>query len=468
MPRWATRRNYDRETLGGDLAAISAELGNPFMDWQSLVADVAMELDPDGSLHYRKIIITIHRQAGKTTLILPAEIHRCVAWKKRQRVIYAAQNRNMSRDKLLEDQIPLIQESALGEFGKAERRNGSESWKWDNGSRIGLMSNTKRSGHGSTNNMVVLDEAFAQVDWRVEQSLSPTMSRVPETQWWTISTAGDETSVYLLEQVRRGRHLVESGIDQRVAYFEWSIPLDADMDDHEVWFDNMPGLGHGISLEYLISERASMPDMEFRRAYGNQWVEGMLTNDSVIKPVHWNACMDRESTIAKKSVRRLSIDVAPDQSSASIGVAGFRKDGLEHLEAIETREGTDWIVDRVASILAKRDTFSNLVAIDISTPAAALIPALEAQGIEVLPISGRDWNAACASFFDASVQHEYRHIDDRDLNLALSSAGRAESGEGWHWKRRGSAPITPLCAVTLAHWALMTSEDGYDVLSSFF
>jgi hypothetical protein len=109
-----------------------------------------------------------------------------------------------------------------------------------------------------------------------------------------------------------------------------------------------------------------------------------------------------------------------------------------------------------------------MVAIDVSSPAGALIPSLEALSIEVLPISGHDWNSACASFFAAAEQHDFRHIDDRDLNLALAAAAKADSGEGWHWKRRGMRPITELCSVTLAHWALVVAEDNYDVLKSFF
>jgi hypothetical protein len=45
-PLYATPRDPSRETLGGEVAAIAAQLGKPFMPWQRLVADVAMELDP--------------------------------------------------------------------------------------------------------------------------------------------------------------------------------------------------------------------------------------------------------------------------------------------------------------------------------------------------------------------------------------------------------------------------------------
>jgi phage terminase large subunit-like protein len=473
LPRWATPRNYNRRTLGGELAEYGRRLGTPFMDWQRLVADVAMELDDDGRLHYRKIVVTIHRQAGKTTLILPWEIHRCLSWAQRQRVVYVAQTRAASRDKLVDEQIPMIQDSPFGQLGKPRQNNGHEAFLFNNRSQIGLMATTKKSGHGFTNDLVVVDEAFAQVDWRVEQSLSPTMIRRPETQWLTISTAGDETSVYLLEQVRRGRHLVEAGADQRVAYFEWSIPIDADMDDREVWFDHMPGLGAGISLEDLIAERATMKDFEFRRAYGNQWTEGLHSLDAVIGPAHWEACSDPDSKLAKKGVLRMAIDVAPDQSFASIGVAGKRNDGIEHIEAIETRPGTAWVVERAKRIAAKDARFENIVALDVSTPAAALIPALERESntedaLEILPISGRDWNAACASFYDAAVEHTFRHINDSELNGALASAAQSYSADGWHWKRRGDKPITPLCAVTLAHWAFTSADDEYDALSSFF
>lgn len=474
LPRWATARNYARPTLGRELGQIGARLGTPFMDWQRLVSDVSMELDPDGRLHYRKIILTIHRQAGKTTLVLPWEIHRCLSWKSRQRVVYVAQTRAASRDKLVDEQIPMLQDSPFGQLGKARLNNGHEAWIWENRSQIGLMATTKKSGHGFTNDLVIVDEAFAQVDWRVEQSLSPTMIRRPETQWLTISTAGDESSVYLLDQVRRGRHLVESGKDQRVAYFEWSIPLDADMDDPDVWALYMPGLGEGISLEDLQAERASIPDFEFRRAYGNQWTEGLHSLDAVIGPIEWARTRDKDSQIDYSQLARLAIDVAPDQSTASIGVAGFREDGVKHLEAIETHPGTAWVVDRVAELLEKWPVFEYQVALDTSTPAAALIPALERKelasgdSIEILPISGRDWNAACAAFFDAAMEASFRQIDDPVLNSALASAGQSFSGDGWHWKRRGDAPITPLCSITLAHWALTSADENYDVLSSFY
>ncbi|MET3635656.1 terminase large subunit domain-containing protein [Curtobacterium oceanosedimentum] len=486
MPRWCTKRNPERKTIGHEIAAVADVLGTPLMPWQRLAADVGMELDPDGKLHYRIIIITIHRQGGKTTLILPWEVHRSVAWSAPQRIVYTAQNRNSSREKLVDEQMETLKASPFGDLGKARLSNGSEAWVWANGSRIGLMSNTKRAGHGFTNDLFVVDEAFAQIDWRIEQALRPTMITRSETQQIVISTAGDESSVYLLEKVRLGRSLVEAGTDDdsRICYIEFSIPEDADIDDPETWQRYLPAVGITISVEDLQTERTNMPDLEFRRAFGNQWTEGMHSVDAVVAPSDWSATADPASELNASSPLCLSLDIDPTQSTASLGVAGTRADGIEHLEAIETdtypmRETTDdggkrtrepWVVDRIAEVLGNEPRFNDTVAVDLSTPAGALVPQLEARGIRVQKVSGRDWNAACASWLDAAKEHAFRHLDDPELNLALSSASQKFSGDGWHWTRRGSSPITPLCAVTLAHWAL-TSRDtstDYDVLDSFF
>jgi hypothetical protein len=297
------------------------------------------------------------------------------------------------------------------------------------------------------------------------------MIRRPQAQWFTFSTAGDETSIYLLEQVRRGRHLVESGRESRTAYFEWSVPLDADIDDPEVLQLNMPALGFGISLEDVMADRDGMPDFEFRRAYGNQWTEGLHSADAVVGPADWKAVRDPESRYAGESKLRMSIDVAPDGSVATVGKAGFRDDGLMMLEAQKTDAGMSWVVAQCKLMADNQPRYENTVVVDTSTPAAALIPALEDAGLIIEPISGADWNAACASFFDAATSdHSIRHIDDPVLNNALASAGQSFSESGWHWKRRGEKPITPLCAVTLARWALVkaSGDDGYDPLASFF
>ena len=65
-PRYATRRRPERETFGHELATVADKLGQPFMPWQRLVADVGCEIDPvTGLPAYREVRVTIPRQSGK-------------------------------------------------------------------------------------------------------------------------------------------------------------------------------------------------------------------------------------------------------------------------------------------------------------------------------------------------------------------------------------------------------------------
>jgi phage terminase large subunit-like protein len=70
------------------------------MPWQSMVTDVAGEVEPSTGLPaYREVRVTVPRQSGKTTLVLVVEVDRCVAWGPHQHCLYAAQDRNNSRTK---------------------------------------------------------------------------------------------------------------------------------------------------------------------------------------------------------------------------------------------------------------------------------------------------------------------------------------------------------------------------------
>jgi phage terminase large subunit-like protein len=86
------------------------------MPWQQTVADVGFEINPEtGLMAYREIVVTVMRQNGKTQLVLATESERCMVWEDPQRVIYTAQTGSDARDKLLEDQVPLLSQH-LGKY----------------------------------------------------------------------------------------------------------------------------------------------------------------------------------------------------------------------------------------------------------------------------------------------------------------------------------------------------------------
>jgi phage terminase large subunit-like protein len=165
-PRWATRRRTDRRTLGPEVCAVMKRLGTPAMPWQRMVLDVALELEPDGSLAYREVDVTVPRQQGKTTELLGVEVHRANLWKSpNQRIYYSAQTGQDGRQKLIDDQVPVLMASPLAQLVKQVRKGiGSEGIVFENGSRIDVMASSEHSGHGKVIDLGIIDEAFSDVD----------------------------------------------------------------------------------------------------------------------------------------------------------------------------------------------------------------------------------------------------------------------------------------------------------------
>jgi hypothetical protein len=100
-------------------------LGTPFMGWQSLVADRAMEHE-DGRLVYREVDLSIDRQAGKSTLVLAVAVRRMLSAPNRW-LTYTSASRLAARRKLLKVWWPLIRQSPLRDMFSVSKGTGSES-----------------------------------------------------------------------------------------------------------------------------------------------------------------------------------------------------------------------------------------------------------------------------------------------------------------------------------------------------
>ena len=436
------------------------------MPWQREVADVALEVDPDtGLLVYREVTLTVPRQSGKTLLLLCLMVHRALGFGQRQRVLYTAQTRNDARKKWEDEHVRVLEDSPFAGMFGVRYNNGNEAIRWNNGSMHSLASTTKKSGHGETLDLGVVDEAFAQVDSRLEQAMKPAMITRPQPQLWVVSTAGTEDSVYLRGKVETGRARAGLGLTDAVAYFEWSAPEDVDAADPQVWRDCMPALGHTVPRHAIQAEFESMELPEFRRAFLNQWPDA-FPPDSVIDRALWQAAADPRSTPADPVA--FAADVTPDRLSSSIAVAGVRADGRLHVEVVESARGTEWVVPRLLELRGKWRPCA--VVVDGAGPAGSLIAPLEAAGVEVLKPSARDAAQACGQFYDAAVQGRLRHLDQPALNAAVAGAKRRDLGDAWAWARKNtSIDISPLVAVTLALWGHATQAHHnrpYDVLES--
>lgn len=415
------------------------------MPWQRLVADVALELDGD-QLAHREVRVTVPRQSGKTTLLLAVMVHRALAFGRPQQILYAAQSRNDARAKW-EEHADLLGRTPFRRLYQIRRTNGSESLRWSNGSRHGIVATTEQSGHGTTLDLGVIDEAFAQRDDRLEQAFRPAMITRPSPQLWIISTAGTAESTYLRGKVDDGRARVDAGTSGPVAYFEWSAPDDTDPADPATWAACMPALGHTVSPADVAADQATMAPGEFARAMLNRWTS---STESVIDLAAWARCAVPESTPLDPV--SFAVDVAAERTHAAIAVCGRRADGRLHLEVIDYREGVDWVLDRLEVL---RAWAPHAIAWDPAGPIGSISADLDRiAGPAALTLTARDQAAACGGLFDDVVTGAVAHRTQPVLDAAVAGAGRRTLLDGWAWSRRSSAvDISPLVAVTAARFA---------------
>jgi phage terminase large subunit-like protein len=436
------------------MAKLAKVIGQPFMPWQSRVANVAGEVDRStGRPFYREVRVTVPRQSGKTTMILVVEVDRCLYWGARQRSLYAAQDRNNSRAKW-EEQNELLADTPLAALFDVRRQAGAERTRWKaTGSTLGITASGESSGHGQTLDLAVIDEAFAQRDERLVGAFRPAMLTRANAQIWVISTMGTEESVFLHDRVDDGRARVEAGERRGVAYFEWSAGDDDDPDDPATWWRCMPALGRTVTEETIQSDHDAMDSGEFARAYLNRRTGG---GRPVFDAGTWAAGVDPGSQMVGTPC--FAVDVTPDRAWSAIAVAGRRGDRKVHVEVVEHSPGVDWVVGRLRQLAERWQPWP--VVVDAGSPAYSLLVDLRALSVDSETVGAREYAAACGQFYDAVVGGEVRHLDQPVLNQAVRSARKRVLGDAWAWARRSGGDTSALVAVTLARYGLVKAGGG--------
>jgi hypothetical protein len=485
-PRWGTMRDFSRRTYGGKVARIAKALGTPLMPWQRYVADVGLEIDNEsGLLAYRGVDVTVPRQSGKTSLILPTGVWRALAWPK-QRLLYGAQTGSAAREKWEDEHLPLMDgaRSLQGKY-RIRKTNGREAVLYANGSIQGLLANTEKAGHGKTLDTAFLDEYFAQVDHRSDQAVGPAMITRANAQKWRLSTAGTSASVPFNSMRAQGRKRIESGQESATAFMDWCAMPGMLRDSRDTWLSCMPALCpapvRGVcrcskEWRHTTTERAIRAELdtyadtpeEFDRAYLNIGRDdGELERDPNVPTVdEWSLLA--EPDVPGGDIVALAVDITPRRDYAAIVAVGDSDRGLPRVRILDHGEGVEWLMPRILELHARLKPVCWVL--DDKSGAGTLILPLERAGIVRMPQEtddrdarkgpqrGQLWiptvqqlGAACATFTDTVRQGGLLHSGQEALTVAIDGAKTRPLGDGaYAWGRKiASADISPLVAATL-------------------
>ncbi len=438
------------------------------MPWQQMVADVAGEYDAATGLPiYREVIVTVPRQSGKTTLQLGLTLDRSLMWGRPCRVAYTAQTGLDARQKMVNDWMPMLGRSPYKATISRELRGAAETAiEFRTGSRVEVMANSEESGHGRTLDLGLIDEAFADEDDRREQAIVPAMTTIADAQMFIFSTMGTGRSTFLNRKVATGRALVEAGITQGIAYFEWSAPDDADPDDEAVWWACMPALGHTTTVATIRHARMTMPDGEFRRAYLNQQRE----HDARWLPAGaWAERRHPSGLALPPNGAEVTLGFDGSYNNDATALVGCTVDGHIFKVAVWERPpgaSDSWVVPRDQVDVAVTNAFRRwkvrAMAVDRSRWVSETQDWTERFGSDVvmdIPQSRTRMVPASALFYTAVVQGLLTHDGDADLARHLANAVTRETPDGAYVTKDGRhSPLKVDLAIAaiLAYQAAVT------------
>lgn len=439
--------------------------------------------DDAGKWSAFEVGLVVARQNGKGTVIEARELAGLFLFGE-QLILHSAHEFKTAGD-AFRRVLSLIQGSddLSSRVLRVHRAAGNEGIELRNGSRLRFVARTGGSGRGFSADLAVLDEAY-NLPEHAMAAILPTLSARPNPQvWYTSSAVNAELHPHglVLARVRR-RGL--AGNDPSLCYLEWSVDEGRFRDDPSVvadplaWAEANPGLGVRISEEHVSRERRTMGAKSFaveRLSIGDWPPEPSEDVEHVVDMERWAGLVDR--TAQMRDPVAFALDVAPDRGAASIAVAGYA-DGGPHVEVVESRRGVAWLVDRMSELAGKWRPCA--VLLDPAGPAGSLIPSLASAGVDVTPVTAREYAQACGAFVDlvmAEREHpddpapvRLSHMADPRLTGSLEAATWRPLGDARVWDRRSTATdLTPLVTATLALFGLSVhAPDHYDVLSSIF
>lgn len=341
------------------------------------------------------------------------------------------------------------------------------------GGRLEFRTRTRSGGRGLTGDLVILDEAL-ELNPEQIAALVPVLLARPHAQLWYFSTVpatGDQHLCLVRKRVLAGA--------ERIGWADWGVDSGAALDDPAALAAANPALGIRITLERLHDLRGILGDEKFKTECMGIWPS--LTAGAVLDPKAWANMCDPESK--RSGDLALAIDVTPLRDHGTIGLFGYRDDGLEHVQLVDSRPGVDWIPGRAAELAAILDPIG--WAVDEKNGAYAMREQLAAVGIvepedplvpgrgNLLVVDARGAADAVAGFIDAFRRSAMRHPGQPPLDDAVKNAKARPIGDAGQiaWGRRASeVNIGGLITVTNARHLWMTWHDlvttEYDVLRS--
>lgn len=466
--------------------------------WQRWLLIHMLELDAFGRLRFRKALVIVGRQNGKTLLAavlaafwLYVDAARWPQQLPEQEfvIVGAAQKLDIAmkpwkqvrrwgapddpRIGIFPDRVPALQ----GFTYPPRTTNGETELRTHAGATY--LPRTFDGARGHSAARLILDELREQYDFEGWSSIEKSANAMYDSLLVTFSNAGTARSK-VLKGVREAAHASVDDPEAQWFVAEWSAHPDASLEDPEAFAQANPSAGYlpGMTIAGLMKAAADAPEKNVERIEVlGQWVTATLT--PFLDWDAWSACADAPrfdergelvypgSEIAAGQRVILGVDVSGDRKMTYVSAAGLRDDERAHVEVIAQRPGMMWVVDHLCKVREK--TGADEVALQgRGAPVSDLVEPLKRAGFVVHEISGTPLLNSAGRLNDAVRDGMVRHRSQPVVDMAAAE-GTTRPLNGMPVWDREKAPvdIAPLVAITMALYALLTTEPDDGAVSAY-
>ena len=486
FPRIYTKplRELTPETsLGYQAIAFARSFGRNLHPWQEWLLIHSLELaegsttaDPYPQFRYSTVLILVARQNGKSYWMSTRALWRMFMWEgpaDDPTLILGAAHKLDAAEEIMDLALKAIRRSEEyhEELDRAPRGTGQKSVELTNGARYICEASSDDGGRGKSVDDLLYDEVRQQYAWDSWNALTNTTLARFSSQVIAVSNAGTKKSTVLRSLRKKAIDMIDSGGDVFIG--EYSAPEGAGIFDEDGWAHANPSLGYpdenGIvyvtektmkSKAELVGKDAEdgIPESTFRTENLCQWV--VMAAEGPFKPEDIKACTDPDSSIDPSSPIVVGVDTSADRKWTYLAVAGWRSDGLPHVEVIVKRAHTEWVPRTLSSGLTF--TPGGVVFQGRGAPASSLVAYVQeeqdgatGEQPEIVLCQGSDLTSSTAQLSDRVTAHTIRWRPQPALMMALSDTVKKLTGEVFIWDRANSpVDAAPLCAVNLALWGL--------------
>lgn len=441
-------------------------LQHPLDPWQVWTVVHAGELLPDGRPRFRRLLILVARQNGKTELLVVLTLYwmfvdrLSLVLGTSTKLDYAAESWRKACK--LARRVPDLA-GEIPKKGGIRKANGEqvlwradeEEYALDEGSRYKIAASNEEAGRSLTIDRLVLDELRHHYSYDAWDASEPATSAAPDGgQVVAITNAGSDKSVVLNELREEALHYIKTGEgDQRLGLIEYSAPENASPTDVLALAQANPNLNIRKDAADLVAAGAAAMRKGGAKLAGFK-TEHMCIHvkhmDPAINAEHWKGkCLVPGTLDGLRSRLALVFDVSLDGEHATAYAAAQLDSGKVRVDVVAAWESVAAMRRELPGLVRKvRPRVLGWLPQGPSASAAADMAERKdwpPPGVKIEEIRA-ETPAVCMGFSELVDSGGVLHSDDPLLNAQVEGAERKMQGDRWVYVRRGAGHVDAVYA----------------------